>query len=189
MKYLAGFLAALVLGMASAAAKPQEETIFLFQNRKVVLAVPDGLGFASSKDDNGFINVEIADPKDKVRLSITFVPDPDERFSVARNRKEFIAEQFQEYVGSSVEQAMQFEELEPKTGAGTYCVFTDANLVGQTSFPPGEYLHFTSGMKAWPGVVAVFRMFSNDTRSREHQAALAMLRDSVEEQPPLSPLL
>jgi hypothetical protein len=99
----------------------------------------------------------------------------------ARARKEKMVELFQEYVDSSVEKAMQFEELDPRTGAGTYCVFTDASLVGKKKFPPGEFLHFTTGLKAWPGVLAIFRVFSNDTTSAEYRAAMKMLRESVQE--------
>ena len=182
-------LALLTLAFAAPAlAKPQEQTVFLFENRRIVLLVPDGFGFASSKDQQGLMNVEIAHPKDKVRLTITFVPDPEQTFGSARTRKEFINEQFSEFVGNSVEKAMQFEELEPKHGVGTFCVFTDANLVGKAKLPPGEYLHFVSGVKAWPGVAAVFRLLSNDTHSKEYQAIMTMLRDSVEERS-LSPLL
>jgi hypothetical protein len=173
---------------ARAAAKPQEETVFLFENRRVIVLVPDGFGFASTKDPRGMMTVEIGHPKDKVRLTITFLPDPEQAFMTARTRKEFINEQYGEFVESSVEKAMQFEELDPKFGAGTFCVFTDEKLVGKSKFPPGEYLHFVSGVKAWPGVAAVFRLFTNDTQSKEYQAILAMLRTSVAENV-LSPLL
>ena len=78
---------------------------------------------------------------------------------------------------------MQFEELEPRTGAGTYCVFTDANLIGKAEVPAGEYLHLTAGLKAWPGVVAVFRLFSNETDSPEYQALMKTLRESLLERP------
>jgi hypothetical protein len=90
-------------------------------------------------------------------------------------------------VEGSVEKAMQFEELDPKVGAGTYCVFTDANLVGKAKLPPGEFLHSTTGLKAWPGVVAVFTLLSNDTTSHEYTSVMKMLRTSVEERAP--PLL
>jgi hypothetical protein len=36
-------------------------------------------------------------------------------------------------------------------------------------------------LKAWPGVIAIFRVFSQDTKSREYQAMLALLRESLEE--------
>lgn len=172
----------LLIGTA-AASKLQEETVFLFENRRVAVAVPDGFGFASSKDDRGLITVRLADRKEKASLQITFLPDGEGRFATARSRKEFIHENFQEYVGASVEKAMQFEELEPKEGSGTYCVFTDANLVGKTKLPPGEFQHSTTGVKAWPGVVAVFTVMSNGTTTKEYQAVMAMLRQSVQEKP------
>lgn len=189
MKYLFPLVALLVCSVSSTAiAKPREETLFLFENRRISILVPDGFGFGSTKDDQGLMTVHLEHPKENVQLTITFVPDPEQNFASARSRKELIHEQFGEYVGSSVEKAIQFEELEPKQGSGTYCVFTDAKLVGKTKLPPGEFLHLTSGVKAWPGVAAIFRMFSNDVRAKEHQAIIAMLRDSVEEKT-LSPLL
>ncbi|HUR57984.1 MAG TPA: hypothetical protein VM029_09775 [Opitutaceae bacterium] len=175
-------LLALVIGPA-AAAKSQEETVFLFENRKVEFAVPEGLGFSSSKDERGFITVRVADRKDKVSLQMTFLPDGEGRFSSARGRKEFMHENFQEYVGGSVEKVMQFEELEPREGAGTYCVFTDANLVGRSKVPAGEFQQSTTGVKAWPGVVGVFTLMSNGTATKEYQAIMAMLKDSVRERP------
>lgn len=189
MKTLFGMIAFCVLcATGTLRAKSQEETVFLFQNRKVTVAVPKGLGFASNRSDGGVMSMELADRKDRIRAQVTFVPDPEERGMTARGRKEVMNETFQEYVGSSTEKAMQFEELEPKVGAGTYCVFTDASLVGKTALPPGEYLHSTAGVKVWPGVVAIFTILSNDTASDEYRAVLAMLRDSVHEKP-VSPLL
>ena len=103
------------------------------------------------------IAVKLSDEKESVTIDIQFLPDPEGRFANARARKELMHDMFVEYVDSSNEKAMQFEELEPRTGAGTYCVFTDTKLVGKTELPPGEYVHLTNGIKAWPGVVAVFR--------------------------------
>lgn len=166
-----------------AAAEGHEEAVFLFQNRRVLLAVPEGLGFASSRSDRGLISVRLGHPKDTLSMQIDFLPDPDGALATARSRKEFMNETFHGYVASSTEKAMRFEELDPLVGAGTYCVFTDASLVGKTKLPPGEYLHSTTGIKAWPGVVAVFTLFSNDTRSKEYQAVMTMLKESVAEAP------
>jgi hypothetical protein len=171
----------LVCSAGMAAADKRDETVFLFQNRKVTVVVPEGLGFQSNKDERGIIFVRLGHPKDKISLQVSFLPDPDGRFATARSRKEFMNETFFEYVGGSVEKAMRFEELDPKVGAGTYCVFTDAALVGKTKLPRGEFLQTTTGLKAWPGVVAVFTLFSNDTTSKEYQAVMSMLRESVEE--------
>lgn len=173
----------LVLAWSAVAATPdpRAETVFLFQNRKVTVAVPEGMGIQTSKDERGMISVRLGHPKDKVSLQVSFLPDPEGRFATARSRKEFMNETFFDYVASSVEKAMQFEELDPKVGAGTYCVFTDASLVGKTKLPRGEFLQTTTGLKTWPGVVAVFTVFSNDTISKEYVAVMGMLRDSVEE--------
>jgi hypothetical protein len=94
-----------------------------------------------------------------------------------------MVELFNTYVEGSVEKAMRFEELEPRRGAGTYCVFTDANLVGKTELPPNEFRHLTVGIKAWSGVLTIVRLFSQDTTSAEYQALLKLLRESVEERP------
>lgn len=189
MKTLLRLVLALTLSAVAgvAFAKPPE-TVFLFQNRKVVIAVPEGFGFASNKSELGIVSVEVSDPKEKVRLHLTFVPDVDQRFTSARGRMEFMNETFQPQLAGSVEKAMQFQELDPKSGAGTYCVFTDATLVGKTKLPAGEYLCATTGVKAWSGVGVVFAIFTNDTRTKEYQAILTLLRDSVQELP-LTPLL
>jgi len=168
--------------IAGAAPKGQDESVFLFENRKVALAVPPNFGVASSKNDEGLMTVRIADPKEKATLQIVFAPDPEGHFAKAPERKEKMFELFREYADQSVEKAMEFEELQPKTGAGTYCVFTDANLAGKTKIPAGEFLNYTAGLKAWPGVVAVFTIFSNDTKSKEYLELMKLLRDSVAEQ-------
>jgi hypothetical protein len=173
------FLLGLLLGR-SALAAVNEETMFLFQNRKITIAVPSTLGFSSSKNERGIISFRLGHPRELISLEVAFLPDPDGRFAHARNRKEFMNETFQDYLGDSVEKAMQFEELDPKIGTGTYCIFTDAKLVGK-KIPRGEYLHTTTGLKAWPGVVAVFTLFSNDTNSGEYREVITMLRESVTE--------
>jgi len=171
----------LLCSTLGAAQKRRDATVFLFQNRKVTVAVPEGLGFQSSKNERGIISVRLGDPKNTINLQVSFLPDPEGRFASARDRKEFINETFHEYVAASVEKGMQFEELDPKVGAGTYCVFTDSSLVGKSSLPRGEFLQTTTGLKAWPGVVAVFTVFGNKTTSMEYLAVMNMLRDSVVE--------
>lgn len=172
---------ALALVPLQAAAPPRDETIFLFENRKVTIAVPAEMKFSVQQDARGLGLIQIGDPAERISMQVAFLPDSAGMFRTARSRKEFMYERFNDYVAGSVEQAMQFEELDPHFGAGTYCVFTDAKLVGQSELPPGEYHHVTTGLKAWTGVVAIFTLFSQDTRSEEYRAVMAMLRQSVEE--------
>src|SRR5687768_4660719 len=176
---------ALFLPLLAAASDPtpklREQKIALAENREVPIAVPDGFALVTGQDENGFVGVKLSDAKESVTLDLQFLPDPEGKYANSRARLELMHEMFSEYVGSSTEKAMQFEELEPRTGVGTYCVFTDAKLVGKTGLPRGEYVHLTAGVKAWPGVIAVFRCFSNDTSSAGYKAILTMLRESVHE--------
>lgn len=174
-------LLSLLFPTLPAAVASRDETLFLFENRKVILAVPEGFTLEKGREAAGVIAIRLADAGDKVSGEIRFLPDPELRFMQSRPRKELMNEMFNEYVAASTEQAMQFEELEPRVGAGTYCVFTDARLVGKSPLPPGEYVHLTVGLKAWPGVIAIFRVFSQETKSREYQSLLALLRESLEE--------
>jgi hypothetical protein len=176
-------LFALFVGLAGAATKTREHKIALTENREVIVKVPDGFSLETGQGDGGLVGLKLSDAKQSVTIDVQFLPDGEGKFAAARARVELIHEMFVDYVSSSTEQAMQFEELDPQVGAGTYCVFTDAKLVGKTELPPGEYLHLTSGVKAWPGVVAIFRCFSNDTKSEGYQALLTMLRESVHEKP------
>lgn len=167
---------------ASVQARPvREEAVFIFENRKVVVAVPPGFAFGSTKDEHGLMRVELIGPKENVTVQLVFVPDVEGRFADGYERKQFLHASFNDFVASSTEGGMQFDELEPKSGVGTYCVFTDANLVGKTKYPPGEFLHATKGVKAWPGVLTVFSVFSNDTTSKDYLAVMKMLRESVAE--------
>jgi len=174
-------LVLLLLTSAVTRAGPhREEVLTLFEHRRVAIAVPEGFTYESATDASGLPAVQLA-AKEKISASLIFGPDPERELGTTRARAEKMVEAFQNYVEGSVEKAMQFEELESKTGAGTFCVFTDAKLVGQKEFPPGEYLHVTTGLKVWPGVVVIFRIFCNDLESPEYQAVMKMLRDSVQE--------
>ena len=180
----------LFLGLAgaSAAAAPKEEIVTIFEHRRVSLTVPEGFTFTRGADQGGAVTVKLTGPKGALDLQLVFLPDANgELAASARARKEFMAQAFQEFVASSVEQAMQFEELEPRAGGGTYCVFTDATLVGKPQLPPNEFLNVTAGLKAWRGAYVVFKLFSNDTISAEYRSLLKLLRDEVQELP-VSPL-
>ena len=180
---LLAFLCAGITAAVAATLKTRELKIALSDTREVILAVPDGFALVTGRDPSGLIGAKLSDPDATVTLDLQFIPDPEGRFASARSRAELMHEMFVDYVGDSTEEAMQFEELEPQVGEGTYCVFTDKNLLGKTDLPPGEYLHLTTGVKAWPGVAAVFRCFSNDTKSPGYQAIITLLRDSVHEKP------
>ena len=183
MSSLHRLLAVVCLAQAPAAFAAKEESLSLFENRRVSVAVPEGCSYSAFKTEDGLATVKISNPSGNIALEVSFLPDPAGQFAAARERAELMVERFQFYVEGSVEKAMQFEELSPQSGAGTYCTFTDSKLVGRKDFPPGEFLHATVGLKTWPGVIAIFTLFSNDPVSPAHQAAMKLLRESMQERP------
>jgi hypothetical protein len=169
-----------LLSLATAVAK--EESIAIFDHRTVGVTVPEGFTLTQEIDQNGARVVRLANAAGSVDFEATFLPDADgDLASSARARKEMMVESFQSFVAESSEQTMQFEELDPRSGAGTYCVFTDAKLVGAEKLPPGEFRRVTVGLKAWRGGYAMFKLFSNDVTSADYLAALKLLRESLEE--------
>lgn len=182
---LVGLLSWLTLAAcaAPATAAAREESVFIFANRRVTFAVPAGFTFNVERNDAGVVGVRIeqATPSGAT-LQVSFVPDREGELTTARGRKEFMHAHFQSYLLASVDRVMQFEELMPRAGGGTYAVFTDASLVGKTP-PAGEYLLCTAGVKAWSGVGAVFTLLSSSTDSPAHRALLALLRESAWEKP------
>lgn len=187
MKIFSKLLLVLGLTLSATPLVAREEFIPLSDTRRILVTVPEGFNYNSGLNAAGELGIKLTDAKERVSLQVTFQADADEEFRAPRARRELMHDRFKEFVEMSVEKAMQFEELEPKVGAGTYCVFTDAKLVGQKELPPNEYRHVTVGVKAWKGIVATFTLFSLDIDSPEYQAALKLLRESVHEK--LAPLL
>ncbi len=180
LAFAAGLLLAPVVVPAAA---QREEILELAPGRRVTLAVPPGFAVERPADPAVPPELRLRDAAGTVSLDLAFLPDPEGRAATPRARRERLVELFEEHVAASVEQAMRFEELEPRRGAGTWCLFTDRALVGRAELPPNEYRLLAVGVKAWPGVMVVFRLFSQDAESPAHRAAWAVLRESVEERP------
>jgi hypothetical protein len=162
----------------------REETFPFYEDHRVTIDVPDGYTYARSFSESGVITARITDPKREISLEISFLPDPDGQFATPRARRLFMAGNFQTYVAGSVEKEMRFEELKPRTGSATICVFTDTNLVGKTELPPNEYLNATTGLKRWPGCAAYFTLLSNGLGSPAYQTALKIITESVHDKKP-----
>jgi len=175
------FLSMLATG-GVATAKDPAENVILFLDHHVAIAVPPGFAYTSGRDDNGTIVAQIVDPKEKNRLQVQFQPDPASRLGTERQQMDFLAETCRQYAEGSVEHSYDFKALEPRSGTGTYCTFTDASLVGQTP-PKGEFLHVTTGVKVWPGWAIVFTLLSNDITAKEYQTLVTLLKESFEEKP------
>ena len=166
--------------------KDHDESLILATGKRVSVTVPAGYVYSSGRDESGAIMAKVADAKEKVVLQVQFLPDPDGRFATEQPQMEYLARACQQYAEGSVEKSYNFTPLAPHRGAGTYCVFTDASLVG-TEPPKGQVLNVTTGIKSWPGWFFVFTVLSNDTTSKEYQTALKLVKESFEEIPAAVP--
>lgn len=183
LRRLALAVGVLAAPLAVPAAAQREEVLELAPGRRVTIAVPTGFVVERASDPAAPPELRLRDAAGTVSLDLAFLPDPDGLAATPRARRERLVELFEEHVAASVEQAMRFEELEPRRGAGTWCLFTDRALVGRAELPPNEYRLLAVGVKAWPGVMVVFRLFSQDADRPAHRAAWALLRESVDERP------
>ena len=168
---------------ADSAAFAKEETLDLFDHRRVSIQVPENYVYASGIDRRGLATIKITDPGRKMELVVSFLPDPDGRLAKEDDQRAFIADTSLPYARDSVEKDYAFKDLSPHSGSGMYCVFTDSNLMKKLPVPPGDYLKVTTGLKAWSGCFFIFTLLSNETASDEYQAAMKLLRQSFEELP------
>ncbi len=188
LKLLAGFLFCSLSLLAGPKDPERAETLILADNHRVVIAVPAGFVFSSGRDEAGFLMAKLADPKETVTLQVQFQPDPDGKLASEQHQMDFLAQICRQYAEGSVEKSYDFKPLEPHLGTGTYCKFTDASIAGPI-IPKGEFLNVTTAVKVWPGWALVFTLLSNNTTSREYQAAFRLMRESFQEIPAAGPRL
>ncbi len=163
----------------------REELLPIANGRTLTVHVPDGFSYNTGANAQGEFGFVLIDHKAGVKMQVMLHADEDGVFKDARARRERLHEEFKGYVEQSREGGMQFEELAPKIGAMTTCLFTDKLLAGKQvgEYPEGEYLHLTVAVKSWPGFVGTVMLFSNDLRAPQHLAAMQVLLASIHEKP------
>ncbi len=130
MKRIIPWIALCLLPMAA-----YPDTIDLGSHGSLSLSVPSGWKLSSHKEEDSGYALTLSPPASenaKCLLNITFVPEPK---PVA---KESVDEQVlsvcDQFVDQSVEKKKVLREFGLSGGAyGSYCVFTDASMVGQPS--------------------------------------------------------
>jgi hypothetical protein len=79
------------------------------------------------------------------------------------------------FVADSVEKKQDLKDFTLESGYGTYCLFTDASLVGKKA-EPGDYKVMGSGrIQLDKDVGAVVSMFADDANGGEMKAMLKIL--------------
>ncbi len=132
MKRLLPLLALLLLPTVAPA-----ETIDLGTHGSLAIAVPKGWTLSTQKEEDSGVAVTLAPPAGvnaKLLLNIAFVPEPK---PVSKEEvQEKVLSVCDQFVDASVERKKTLRDFALTSPAfGSYCIFTDASLVGKASKP------------------------------------------------------
>lgn len=117
-------------------------------------------------DDSGDTNISL--------LIDFMVPKNDEPLN-QNALKKMVQDKGKAFEPSSVNKTTKLKPLQLENGFGYYAEYTDASLVGKTSYPPGEFLHTSQGLISKDGVIVNFTLLSNDLEAENYIFAIQFL--------------
>ncbi|HEY1848588.1 MAG TPA: hypothetical protein VGG37_05250 [Opitutaceae bacterium] len=170
-----------LLALCAAAPILSAETVSLGAHGSLALTVPKGWTLSSQKEQDSGLAITLSPQSDanaKAIINVTFIADPQ---PVGRAEVEekvrTIGEQF---VDASVEKKETLRDLPAGGGAiGSYCVFTDASMVGQ---PPkkDEFKVIAVGIiRFTDDVMAAFSLAADSEKGPEFTALVSALSSAV----------
>jgi hypothetical protein len=164
----------LLLALALSPCLARAETVDLGPKGVVSLTLPSGWTMSSKAEEGSGVAITLSPPGEinaAGLLNVTIVPTPEPL------TKEKVQEQTlaisEQFVSASVEKKKELREFHLAAGFGSYCVFTDASMVGQ---PPKKDAFKVIGV----GVVGLrddvfvaVGMSADDEKSPEFAALVA----------------
>lgn len=123
--------------------------------------------------------VKLVAADDLITLLITFVPDPEGRFTTREGIDRAVTESNQQYLSGSVEKRLELTQLESKQVRGCYTKFTDAALVAIAEPRKGQYRNVVSGLFVVDRQAATFTLLTNDTALADYRTALKIICDGI----------
>jgi len=117
-------------------------------------------------DDSGDTNIS---------LLIDFMVPKNEQSINQSKLKKMVQDKGKTFEPSSVNKSTKLKPLQLENGFGYYAEYTDASLIGKTSYPPGEFLHTSQGLISKDGVVVNFTLLSNDLEAENYLFAIQFL--------------
>jgi len=151
------------------------ETIDLGTRGALGIAVPKGWTLSTQKEEDSGVALTISPPSGvnaKLLLNITFVPEPK---PVSRDEvQEKVLSVCDQFVDASVEKKKTLRDFSLSGSAfGSYCIFTDASLVGQ---PPktDEFKVIGVGIVRYSDdVMAAVSLAGDDAKGTDFAAMMA----------------
>lgn len=115
-----------------------------------------------------------------ISLLIDFIIPQSEEYLSDKEIRQFMSKKTELFFKTSVETKLNLEQLKLRDGFGYYQTFTDKNLVGKSSYPPGEFLYTTSGIMVSQNTMINFTLLSNNYTAENHLSAMSFLINGID---------
>jgi hypothetical protein len=176
MKRLLPLLALLLLPAFASA-----DTVDLGAHGTLAVAVPKGWTMSTQKEEDSGVAVTLSPPAGvnaKLLLNVAFVPEPK---PVSKDEvQEKVLSVCDQFVDASVEKKKTLREFSLTGSAfGSYCVFTDASLVGKAS-KPDEFKVIGVGIIRYSDdVMAAVSIAGDDEKGPDFGAMMAAITSTT----------
>lgn len=170
-----------LLALFAVTALARAETLDLGTHGSLSFAVPKGWTYSVQKEEDNGYAVTISPPAGvnaKLLMNVTFVPEPRPITKEEVNEKVLsICEQF---VDASVEKKSVLRDFAvPAPSFGSYCVFTDASLVGQPAKADEFKVIGVGILRFSDDVMAAVSLASDDEKGADFAAMLGSATSAV----------
>jgi hypothetical protein len=170
MKRILPLLALLILPAFASAA-----TVDLGTRGTLSIAVPKGWTLSTQKEEDAGFALTISPPSGvnaKLLLNIAFVPEPKPVSKEEVNEK--VLSVCDQFVDASVEKKKVLQDFSLTAPAfGSYCVFTDASLVGQPPKPDEFKIIGVGIIRYTDDVMGAVSLACDDPKGADYAAMMA----------------
>lgn len=148
---------------------------------KINFTVPMGYSFEARNNTDGSVGIKMENPVWGIGIFVIIASEPEPAVTTRTWQQSTLISHIAQHMSRARESDYVFKPLTPIKGTGIYCVFS-AVEPGEVVEPgPGQSTHVTGGIKAWPGRVILFHIFSNGVKSEEYQEAFDLFSWSFTE--------
>lgn len=162
-----GVVLALAGGVVDVSARPR--TFVAADGVRMKTDVPAGYSFETDTTQDGQLYIRMENPVWPIFVAVVFAPESLVPAKTEEEQRNLLVTQAAEILAQSKEQDYHFLPLNPVSGSGVYCVFSEPGSRKPEDLKPNEFLHIVAGVKTVRGVVMYFRIMCNDITTPEYQ--------------------